>query len=78
MAFPPDAYRFIGGRNLAEKPAMGAGYSWLGLWLLKTRGLCSFSALLHLCISFSNPMLDWILDADNVTSVRAILSCVER
>jgi hypothetical protein len=79
MAFPPDAYRLIGGRNLAEKPAIGPGYSWLGLGLLKTLGMCSFCVPLHLCISsFSNPVLDSPLDADNVTSVRPILSSVER
>jgi hypothetical protein len=79
MAFPPDAYRLMGGRNLAEKPAMGSGYSWLGLGSLKTSGLCSFCVPLHLCISsFSTSVLDSLLNADNVTSIRPILSCVER
>jgi hypothetical protein len=77
MAFPPDANRFIGGRNLAEKPAMGRWYSWPVLRLLKTSGLCSFSALLHLRISFSTPVLGRTLDADNVTSIRATISSVE-
>jgi hypothetical protein len=79
MAFSPDAYRLIGGRNLAEKPAMGLLYSCPGLRLLKTQTLCPFSVLLRLRVSFFIiSILDWIGDADNVTSARVILSLVER
>jgi hypothetical protein len=52
MAFSPDAYRFICGRNLAEKPAMGLCYSWPGLGLLKTRGLLFQCALAFPCFLF--------------------------
>jgi len=57
MAFPPDAYRLIGGRDLAEKACDWRFLQVALSGLLKTRRLCPFSVLLHFHISFSNSLV---------------------